>query len=136
MTFKTTQVLLDNLPLFAAVFVILILAAWLYIFLTRPSDDQITAVKAWLLLAVTNAERDLGGGTGKLKLRQVYDLFIQRFPYIARWISFDIFSGWVDEALDEMKRLLTSNQAIQDYINHADKPDAILSVIHEGGGFS
>ena len=120
MTFKTTQVLLDNWPLFAAVAVAFILAAWLYIFLTRPSDEQTAAVKEWLLFAVTNAERDLGGGTGKLKLRQVYDLFIQRFPYIARWISFDIFSGWVDEALDEMKRLLTSNQAIQDYINHAD----------------
>ena len=119
MTFNITQILSDNLPLFAAVFVILILAAWLYIFLTRPSDEQTAAVKEWLLFAVTNAERDLGGGTGKLKLRQVYDLFIQRFPYIARWISFDLFSEWVDEALDEMKRLLTSNQAMRDYINAA-----------------
>ena len=119
MAFNITRILSDNWPLFAAVAVAFILAAWLYIFLTRPSDDQITAVKAWLLLAVTNAERDLGGGTGKLKLRQVYDLFIQRFPYIARWISFDLFSEWVDEALDEMKRLLTSNQAMRDYINAA-----------------
>ena len=119
MAFNITQILSDNWPLFAAVAVAFILAAWLYIFLTRPSDEQTAAVKEWLLFAVTNAERDLGGGTGKLKLRQVYDLFIQRFPYIARWISFDLFSEWVDEALDEMKRLLTSNQAMRDYINAA-----------------
>ena len=119
MAFNITRILSDNWPLFAAVAVAFILAAWLYIFLTRPSDEQTAAVKEWLLFAVTNAERDLGGGTGKLKLRQVYDLFIQRFPYIARWISFDLFSEWVDEALDEMKRLLTSNQAMRDYINAA-----------------
>ena len=69
-------------------------------------------VKEWLLWAVTRAEAELGGGTGKLKLRQVYDLFIQRFPKIANSVSFAEFSRWVDEALIDMRKMLEQNQAV------------------------
>ena len=37
-------------------------------------------VKEWLRYAVTIAEQELGSGTGQIKLRQVYDMFIERFP--------------------------------------------------------
>ena len=32
------------------------------------------------------------------------------------FISFDLFSKWVDEALNEMKKLIENNKAINDYI--------------------
>lgn len=82
-------------------------------FLSLPTGTQIEKVKEWLLWAVTQAEIELGSGTGQLKLRSVYDLFVQRFPTIAKAVSFDTFSLWVDEALTEMREMLKQNKAVQ-----------------------
>ena len=81
-------------------------------FLEMPSAEQREKVKEWLLWAVTEAEKELGSGTGQLKLRQVYDLFLQRFPAIAKRISFATFSYWVDKALIDMREMLNKNKAI------------------------
>ena len=67
--------------------------------------------------AVTEAEKELGGGTGKLKLRQVYDLFVTRFPWLAKIVSFELFSDMVDDALDEMREMLANNQAVKALVN-------------------
>lgn len=91
-----------------------------YRFLNLPTKAQAAKVKAWLLWAVTNAEKELGGGTGKLKLRQVYDLFVQRFPAVAMAISFDTFSLWVDEALTEMRKMLVENKAAAELVKGAE----------------
>ena len=82
-------------------------------FLKMPTSEQRERVKEWLLWAVTQAEAELGSGTGKLKLRQTYDLFIQRFPALAMAVSFDTFSLWVDEALEEMRKLLKENKTVR-----------------------
>ena len=74
------------------------------------------AVKEWLLWAVTEAEKDLGGGTGKLKLRQVYDLFVTRFPWLAKLVSFELFSDMVDEALEQMREMLDTNEAVKAFV--------------------
>ena len=81
-----------------------------------PTEDQVRAIKAWLVYAVIQAEKDLGGGTGRLKLRQVYDAFVSRFPWAARVVSFDIFALWVDEALIEMRKLLETNDNVKAYV--------------------
>ena len=39
-----------------------------YVFVKKPTSVQIQSVKEWLLYAVTKAEKELGSGTGKLKL--------------------------------------------------------------------
>ena len=85
------------------------------VFFKMPTEKQIAAVKEWLLYAVTQAEKELGGGTGQLKLRYVYDLFISKFPW-ASFIKFETFSGWVDEALEEMKHLLSTNDKVAAYV--------------------
>lgn len=90
-------------------------------FFLKPTDEQINDVKQWLLYAVTEAEKDLGSGTGKLKLRQVYDLFLQRFPIVSRMISFEQFGQYVDDALDEMKRILAGNRQINKYVQTGEK---------------
>lgn len=87
-----------------------------YIFVKMPSNSQITKVKEWLLWAVTEAERELGSGTGQLKLRYVYDMFIVKFPSIAKVISFEAFSLMVDEVLEKFRDLLDKNQSLQNYI--------------------
>ena len=56
---------------------------------------------------------NLGSGTGQLKLRMVYDMFVQRFPWLARLISFEKFAGLVDEALVEMRNMLAKNAAVR-----------------------
>ena len=81
-----------------------------YVFLRRPTSVQIQAVKEWLLWAVTQAEKELGSGTGQLKLRYVYNMGI---------ITFDMVSGMVDEALAEMKKMLSTNAAAQNYVTGA-----------------
>lgn len=88
-----------------------------YVFIKRPTSEQIKSIKEWLLYAVTEAEKALGSGTGQLKLRYVYNMFIERFSYLAKFITFEMFSGLVDEALEEMKRLLETNKAMQNYIS-------------------
>lgn len=74
-------------------------------------------VKEWLLYATTLAEKELGSGTGKLKLRYVYDMFVVKFPWLAKVISFAYFSSLVDESLESMNDLLVTNNAVQLYVN-------------------
>ncbi len=87
-------------------------------------NKQLGKVREWLLWAVTGAEKELGGGTGKLKLRQVYDLFVSRFPWLVRAVSFDLFSDMVDDALEEMREMLEKNKAVQALVNGGGTDDA------------
>lgn len=88
-----------------------------YHFVKQPKADQLKKVREWLLWAVIEAEKALGSGTGQLKLRSVYDLFVVRFPWLAKIIPFDMFGKMVDDALDEMRELLENNEAVAAYIN-------------------
>ncbi len=97
----------------AAVAVLAAIVLSVAYFAALPTQEQIGKVKEWLLYAVTIAEKELGSGTGKLKLRYVYDLFLSKFNWLARTITFECFSILVDEALDEMKELLKTNKEVQ-----------------------
>lgn len=90
-------------------------------FFKKPTEEQIKALKEWLLYAVTLAEKDLGSGTGKLKLRQVYDMFLIRFPWLAKVIPFKQFSAYVDEALEQMKSMLASNTSVQTFVGNENE---------------
>lgn len=68
--------------------------------------------KEWLLWAVTDAENFLGSGTGKLKLRYVYDKFCEKFPAVKYVLPFSVFSAWVDEALVLMRKEIEQNPHI------------------------
>ena len=69
------------------------------------------------LRMINKAEKELGGGTGQIKLRYVYDMFVARFAWLARVISFEAFSMMVDEALERMKKMLESNKAMQTLVS-------------------
>ena len=60
----------------------------IYSFVKMPSDKQLNKVREWLLYAVTKAEKELGAG----------------------------FSMMVDEALEQMRTMLDSNEAVQKLI--------------------
>ena len=73
-------------------------------------------VKNWLVYAVTLAESELGSGTGQLKLRSVYNMFVLRFPKLSMIITFERFSELVDDALDIMRKML-ENEKIANIIS-------------------
>ena len=85
-------------------------------FLKMPTDQQLDQIKEWLLYAVAEAEKELGSGTGKLKLRYVYDMFLVRFGVLAKIISFEVFSIMVDEVLEDFRDILENNTSIASYI--------------------
>lgn len=87
-----------------------------YNFGKQDKETKIANIKQWLKLAVVEAEKALGSGTGQLKLRYVYDLAVKQFPWIVTLVTFEIFSGWVDEALDWMREQLKQNSVIDEYI--------------------
>ena len=69
-------------------------------------------IMAWLLYAVTKAEAEFGSGTGQAKLHYVYNMFIDKFPVAAKCITFEAFSTMVDQALEEMRKMLQDNKKI------------------------
>lgn len=85
-------------------------------FLELPTASQIAKVKEWLVFACMEAEKELGGKTGKLKLRMVYDMFLSKFSWLAKVISFEQFSKLVDKSLEEFKHLLESNKAVKNIV--------------------
>ena len=96
--------------------VLIMIGISIYKFAGLPTKSQVEKIKEWLLYAVTKAETELGEKTGQLKLHTVYDMFIVRFPSVARIVSFETFSLWVDEALDEMKKMLENNKKIEELV--------------------
>ena len=116
--------LLDNLTqnwmlYIAAIVVGIMTGIAVYKFHNLPKSKKAKKVKEWLIYAVAAAEKSLGAGTGRLKLRYVYDLAMEKFPIFIKFISFDDFSKMVDEALEEFQDMLKS-EAIQNYLDKED----------------
>ena len=95
-------------------YVIVVLIACAIGIYVAITDKQ--KVKKWLEYAVSMAEKELGSGTGQLKLRQVYDMFIERFPVFSKFVSFALFSQWVDEALDFLREQLEKNEKLKEFV--------------------
>lgn len=85
-------------------------------FLKLGKERQLKVITEWLLLAVIKAEKELGDGTGQVKLRFVYDLFIDKFRFASMFISFNQFSALVDSALIIMKEMISNNDQVKNYI--------------------
>ena len=93
------------------IIVVLILLFGIYYTITNKEK-----VKEWLKWAVTTVEKELGTKTGQLKLRKVYDMFIERFPVFSKLVPFSTFSIWVDEALIFLRNQLQNNEAIKAFV--------------------
>lgn len=100
----------------AAIAVIATVVWFVVYFFKLPTAKQIENLKEWLKFAVTEAERELGSGTGQLKLRMVYDMAIAKFPWVAKVVTFDSFSKWVDESLEWMRKQLSENESVKNLV--------------------
>ena len=69
-------------------------------FIQSGKTNQIKKVKEWLLYACVVAEQEFGSGKGSLKLRYVYDKFVEKFGFIKYVVTFEEFSVLVDDVLD------------------------------------
>lgn len=107
------EIFLNYLPL-VIVLLILIGGVISVIFNEKKS------AKEWLLLAVTEAERALGGGVGALKLRSAFNEFVKTFPHLAGIVTFERFSKWVDASLVQMKQMLKDNNKVAEYVGAAE----------------
>ena len=100
----------------AAIAVTSVVSIKVYKWFKKPNNEQLEQVRQWLLYAVAKAEKELGSGTGQLKLRYVYNMFIAKFPVIAMFIKFEDFSSMVDKALEELEELINNNVQIENFV--------------------
>lgn len=102
----------------AATAAIITVGGLVYNFIGLPRKEQQNKVKEWLVWACIEAEKSLKTGTGQLKLRKVYDSFISipSFSWVAKLISFETFSSWVDSALVKAKMMIINNVDLAKYV--------------------
>ena len=112
----------------AAIAIIALVSIKVYVFLKTPGKEQLNKIQEWLVWAVAQAEKELGSGTGQMKIKYVYDLFITKFPAVAIFVPYATFSNMVEKALDEFKEMISSNQRI------SEEFDAIPDTIEGGDG--
>ena len=101
--------------------VIILIAAIVVAIIVTILALRFSSFRNWLVFAVSEAEKALGGGTGKLKLRYAYNIAIECFPTLTKLIPFSVFSFMVDGALETMRLMIDTNKAISDVINNKDK---------------
>ena len=125
--------LIENwMVVFGLAVAVIIAVLVVYRFFGLPTEKQVEKIKEWLIWACIEAERALQSGTGQLKLRQVYDMFcaVPAFSWVAKVISFDVFSEWVSDALITVKEMLLNNEALSTYV-YGDNADAEIKKIKE-----
>lgn len=109
--------IIENWYLIIAALAVIAVAVFAVIkFFKGNKEEHLTKIREWLVYATSIAEKEFGGGTGTLKLRYVYDMFVVKFPWLVKLISFEKFSDLVDEALVKLKELLSTNTAVKKII--------------------
>ena len=73
-------------------------------FFKSSVDNKKEKIMAWLVFACEKAENELSSGSGKEKLNMVYNMFIEKFPFISKLVSFEKFSNWVEIILEKNKK--------------------------------
>ena len=125
--------LIENwMVVFGLAVAVIIKVLGVYRFFGLPTEKQVDKIKEWLIWACIEAERALQSETGQLKLRQVYDMFcaVPAFTWVAKIISFELFSDWVSDALITAKQMLVSNRALAIYV-YGENADAEIKKIKE-----
>lgn len=103
--------------------VIYLIIAVLAVILVIVASMRYKSFKNWLVYAVSEAEKYLGSGTGKLKIRYAYDLAIKQYPVIAKIIPWSLFSKLIDAALVVMRQMIDDNQMIANVISGKKKEE-------------
>ena len=103
------------LPMILIAVIVLSLAA-IYVvdMMKKPKEEQLKELEKYLRYLVWQAEEYFGSKTGQLKLAMVYNLAVQKFPWIAEVMTYEEFDQkYVKGALEWLKKQLEENPAIR-----------------------
>lgn len=59
----------------------------------------------WLIAICDEIEKEFGAGGGILKHANAYAKFVDKFPFVSKFVSQETFDKWVKEALTTLKSL-------------------------------
>ncbi len=82
-----------------------------------------SVVMKMLYALVTEAEKNMGGGTGSLKLASVIEAIYPKLPAVIKMFITDaMLEKWVEDALKIAKEAWEKNSNIAQYIAPASEP--------------
>ena len=111
------KMILENWLIFVIAFILVILAVYAVLrFLKLTPKQQLGKVKTALLYMVTEAEKELKSKTGRVKRSMVWEWLVERFPIITLFITEEKYDELLDQALEEFRKMLESNDSLYDYV--------------------
>ncbi|WP_418613986.1 hypothetical protein [[Ruminococcus] torques] len=114
---ENLKMIIENWLIFVIAFILVLLAVYAVLrFLKLTPQQQLGKVKTALLYMVTEAEKELKSKTGRVKRSMVWDWLVERFPIISLFITEEKYDELLDQALDEFRKMLESNDSLYDYV--------------------
>lgn len=114
---ENLKMIIENWLIFVIAFILVLLAVYAVLrFLKLTPQQQLGKVKTALLYMVTEAEKELKSKTGHVKRSMVWDWLVERFPIISLFITEEKYDELLDQALDEFRKMLESNDSLYDYV--------------------
>lgn len=111
------QKLIENWVIFVIAIVLVLFTVYAVLrFLKLTPQQQLDKVKTALLYMVTEAERELKSKTGRVKRSMVWEWLVERFPIISLFITEEKYDELLDQALEEFRKMLESNNSLYDYV--------------------
>lgn len=111
------QKLIENWVIFVIALVLILLTVYAVLrFLKLTPKQQLSKVRAALLYMVTEAEKELKSKTGRVKRSMVWEWLVERFPFISLFITEEKYDELLDQALEEFRKMLESNDSLYDYV--------------------
>lgn len=97
---------------------VLVVLAFLALIVVLIKRGETAVLKKILFSLVTKAEKEFGGGTGKLKLATVSDWIYQRIPAVLKLLfSQRDIENLIESALEEAKKAWGTNGSLAAYID-------------------
>lgn len=78
-------------------------------------------LKNMLLYICTEAEKIYGSKTGQIKLAYAWGKACKIFPFLTKFLTFNIFSKMVDKCLVNFKNMVISNEKVAEYVGAEKK---------------
>ena len=108
---------------------VLVVLAFLALIVVLIKRGETAVLNRILFGLVTKAEKEFGGGTGKLKLAAVSDWIYQRIPAVLKLIfSEKDIEKLIEDALEEAKKAWGTNGNLAAYI---EPPAAVIELTPE-----
>lgn len=114
---KIVKMVIENWVYFFCLIVLMTLAVYTILeFLKLTPKQQMKKLQVALLYMVTEAEKEMGSETGRVKRSMVWEWLVKRFPVITLFLTEEKYDELLEQALIEFRKLLESNEKLYDYV--------------------